>query len=271
MICENNAIDLNCDDNIIIDGFMKNNKCIQDMMYLKYDRLVWDVSSKWYITLNSASKCNYELEDIHNELWVYIYNKIHLFDISKGSKLSSWIYMICQSKCGMMKRSLETKKNNIKINEINYSLNENEQSDETCKTFNVLNIIGEDVSIDTDIIFKEKILDFIYIILELIDSCTDKERKIYLYKINGDNLDEISEKSNACKSYIPKVYKRLSIKFKNLYDTIDISYIDKDERDKISKDLLNNKDPEYISEKYDLEIETIQIVLQILKIANIIK
>lgn len=266
-LCDNSDNSDDSINNLLVKGIMIKDKDMQNRMYEKYDRLIWDISSKWYITLKNASKGNLELEDIHNELWIYIYNKIHLFNEEKGAKLSSWIYMVSQSKCGMMKRSLETKKNNIKINEINYSLNESIQSDENNK-FNILNIIGNDFDMDHDIIFKEKILDFIYIILELIDSCTDKERKIYLYKIQGDNLDQISQKSNACKSYVPKVFKRLTGKFKSLYDTLDSSYISKEERDSISKDLLSNKSIQTISEEYDLEIETIAIVVQILKIAG---
>lgn len=239
--------------------------------YKKYDRLVWDIASKWYKTLNSLSKGTYELEDIHNELWAYVYKKLSTFDVNRGAKLSSWIYMICDSKAGMIKRSLETKKNNIVANETNYSLNASTTIvNENDKATELLDLIGKDCNIDENIAYQEFLLDFIYSLLELIDACTDKERKVYLLKIKGKSQNEIAEEAGVSKSYIPKVFKRLSAKFKILYESLnEQSYIDKAERDALSKDLLDKKSIQYICDKYNLEYETVGICKEMLEIIGV--
>ena len=82
--------------------------------------------------------------------------------------------------------------------------------------------------------------------------------------------NEIAEEAGVSKSYIPKVYKRLSKKFKTLYDSLDEQeYIDKKQRDIITNDIINNKDIFYISNKYNLELETICICKEIINIINI--
>lgn len=240
------------------------------IFYEEYDRLVWDLSRKWYPAINTLSKGQYDLEDMHNELWAHIFKNIHKCDLDR-SGLSSWIFIVCESKLGMMKRSLETQKNNILRNEMNYSLDSiipNPSSDK--KSIELLNLVGDNCDIDDVVVFQEFLLDFIYLLLELIDACTDKERRVYLLKIKGKSQAEIAEEAEVSKSYIPKVYKRLSKKFKLLYDSLDEQcYIDKEERDSLAKDLLSRKSATYICEKYDLELETVNICKEMLDIIGV--
>lgn len=249
---------------------MNNIEPYASLFYKKYDRLIWDISNKWCKSLKTLSKNNYDLEDIHNYLWTHVLEKLPTYDSSRGTKISSWIFLICNSKAGMIKRNLETKKNSIAINEIN-SLNvSNKEKDKNTKIVELFEMIGKDYNIDEEIVYQEFILDFIYSLLELIDACTDKERKIYLLKIKGRSQNEISEEAKVSKSYIPKVFKRLGHKFKTLYESIDEQeYVDKKERDSISKDLLGAKSIEYISEKYSLEYDTICICKEILDIVGL--
>ena len=178
---------------------------------------------------------------------------------------------MCESKLGMIKRSLEAQKNNILRNEMNYSLDSiipNPSSDK--KSIELLNLVGDNCDIDNVVVFQEFLLDFIYLLLELIDACTDKERRVYLLKIKGKSQAEIAEEAEVSKSYIPKVYKRLSKKFKLLYDSLDEQcYIDKEERDSLAKDLLSRKSATYICEKYDLELETVNICKEMLDIIGV--
>lgn len=171
----------------------------------------------------------------------------------------------------MIKRSLETNKNNILRNEMNYSLNSmipNPSNND--KSIELLNLITDDYAVDDGIVLQEFLLDFIYVILELVDACTEKERRIYLLKIKGKSQEEIAQEASVSKSYIPKVYKRLSKKFKYLYDSLHQQcYIDKEERDELAKDLLNRKPIKYICDKYDLEPETVEICKEMLDIIGV--
>ena len=241
--------------------------------YEEYNKLILSISNKWFPILNKLSKGTIDINDINNELWLHVYNKLSTYDSSKGAKVSSWIYMICESKAGMMKRNLETKKNNIAKNETNMLLNKNIQTNknnDNNKELELLNIISID-NIEVDIInYQDFILDYIYSLLEFIDACTEKERKVYLLKIKGKTQNEIAEEAGVSKSYIPKVYKRLSKKFKTLYDSLEEQeYVDKKQRDLITNDIINNKDIFYISNKYNLELETICICKEIINIINI--
>lgn len=240
------------------------------IFYEKYDRLIWDISMKWFNAINTLSKGQYELEDIHNELWAHIFKNISKCDLDR-SGLSSWIFIVSESKLGMIKRSLETNKNNILRNEINYSLNSiipNSSSNDPGAE--LLNFISDEQNIDDGIILQEFLLDFIYLMLELIDACTDKERRVYLLKIKGKSQNEIAEEACVSKSYIPKVYKRLSKKFKYLYDSLNEQcYIDKKERDALAKDLLSRKPVAYMCDKYDLEPETVHICNEMLDIIGV--
>ena len=111
-----------------------------DEFYKKYNKLILSISNKWYPVLNKLSKGTIDINDINNELWLHVYNKLSTYDPNKGAKVSSWIYMICESKAGMIKRNLETKKNNLVKNETNMLLNKNIQTNKnndnnTLKTF----------------------------------------------------------------------------------------------------------------------------------------
>ena len=53
-----------------------------------------------------------------------------------------------------------------------------------------------------------------------------------------------------------------------LYEQLQ-EYIDKKQRDIITNDIINNKDIFYISNKYNLELETICICKEIINIINI--
>lgn len=253
----------------IIKSFIGNDESEINNFYNKNDKLIWDVSNRWYVSINSLSKGIYGLEDIHSELWMHVLNKLHTYDKSKNAKMSSWIYLICDSKAGMIVRSLKTKKSNISKNEIDYSCGKS--SEEEGKK-ELLNFIGADLEIPNDIAYNDFLFDYIYLLLELIDSCTDKERKVYLLKIKGRTQNEIVDEANVSRSYIPKVFKRLSKKFKLLYDSLEEqSYINKEERNEIVKDLTNGKmKVDYISDKHCLDIDTINICREILYIAGII-
>ena len=244
-----------------------------DEFYKKYNKLILSISNKWYPVLNKLSKGTMDVNDINNELWLHVYNKLSTYDPNKGAKVSSWIYMICESKAGMIKRNLETKKNNLVKNETNMLLNKNIQTNknnDNNKELELLNIIGIDNTELDRINYQDFLLDYIYSLLEFIDACTVKERKVYLLKIKGKTQIEIAEEAGVSKSYIPKVYKRLSKKFKTLYDSLDEQeYIDKKQRDIITNDIINNKDIFYISNKYNLELETICICKEIINIINI--
>lgn len=240
------------------------------IFYEHYDRLIWDISRKWFNAINTLSKGQYELEDIHNELWAHIFKNIAKCDLDR-SGLSSWIFIVSESKLGMMKRSFEANKNNILRNEINYSLNSiipNSSNNDT--NSELLNFIKDEQSIDGVVVLQEFLLDFIYLLLELIDACTDKERRVYLLKIKGKSQNEIAEEACVSKSYIPKVYKRLSKKFRYLYDSLeDQCYINKEERDALAKDLLSRKSVSEICKKYDLETETVCICNEMLDIIGV--
>ena len=181
--------------------------------------------------------------------------------------------MICECKAGMIKRSFETKKNNLVDNEassLNANLNSSGTNESAAKETELLNIISNKNSDISDIAYKDFILDYIYSLMEFIDACTEKERKIYLLKIKGKNQNEIAEEAKVSKPYIPKVYKRLSKKFKTLYDSLDQQeYINKKERNKITNELIHNNNIFVISEKYNLEIETVCICKEIIKIIGI--
>ena len=76
-------------------------KCVIDgkepettVFYENYDRLVWDISKKWYPSINTLSKGQYGLEDMHNELWAHIFKNINKCDLDR-SGLSSWIFIVC--------------------------------------------------------------------------------------------------------------------------------------------------------------------------------
>jgi RNA polymerase sigma factor (sigma-70 family) len=231
--------------------------------YEEYDMLIWDIAHKWYPSINLLSKKQYELEDIHNELWIHIYKNLEKCDLNKA-KLSTWMYLVSNSKCGMIKRSLKAQKNDIVTNECkDVMINNPLDTDECTELFD---LVGDNSNIDDIIIFQEFLLDYIYSLLELVDACTEKERKVYLLKIMGKSQIEIAEETSVSKSYIPKIFKRLKKKFRLLYDTLyDQCYIDKEERDRIAKDLLNKEPVDYICNKYDLETETVCICYEILR------
>lgn len=252
-----------------LNKIINNQEPETSIFYEAYDRMIWDMSKKWYKTINTLSKGQYELEDIHNELWAHIFKNISKCDLDR-SGLSSWMFIVCESKLGMIKRSLETKKGNALKNEINYSLTSIVPRQDSEESIDILNLVKDDYNVDDVVIFQEFLLDFIYLILELIDACTDKERKVYLLKIKGYNPTEIAEQAEVSKSYIPKVFKRLSNKFKKLYESLDEQcYIDKQERDALAKDLLSRKSVKYICNKYDLEPDTVNICEQMLDIIGV--
>lgn len=255
-----------------LQAVIENKEPETTMFYRQYDRMIWDISRNWYNAINLLSKGQYELEDMHNEVWAHIFKELPKCDLSR-SGLSSWMYIVSESKLGMIKRSLETNKNNILRNEMNYSLNSiipNPSSNSNDKDIELISLITDDYVVDDSIVLQEFLLDFIYLILELIDACTEKERKVYLLKIKGKSQNEIAEEANVSKSYIPKVYKRLSKKFKYLYDSLyEQNYIDKEERNELAKDLLSRQSVNYICNKYDLEPETVEICKEMLDIVGI--
>lgn len=238
--------------------------------YEQYDRMIWDISRKWHTAIHALSKGQLEINDTHNEIWAYIYANIDKYDKTRAS-LGSWIHIVAESKIAMIKRSLETKKNNRMANEVNYSINSISPGvTEGDRPVDILSIINDEQKIEDVVALQEFLLDYIYSLLELIDACTDKERKVYLLKIQGKNSTEIAEEANVSKSYIPKVYKRLSKKFKALYDSLyEQTYIDKEERDALAKDLLSKVPIADICNKYDLEEETVKICIEMLNIIGI--
>lgn len=255
------------DSKLFLEKVIARKEPESTVFYEKYDLLIWDIAQKWYGSIGTLSKKQYELEDLHNELWAHIYKNIKKCDTNRAD-ISTWIYIVSESKCGMIKRSLETKKNSILSNELNYPLITNPMDNE--ESVEILNLIGEECNIEDIVGFQEFLLDYIYSVLELVDSCTDKERKVYLLRIKGKNQNEIAEEVDVSKSYIPKIYKRLNKKFKHLYDTLyEQQYIDKKERDELSKDLLSKKPEEYICKKYDLEKETVRICNEMLAAVGI--
>lgn len=240
------------------------------IFYHEYDMLVWDITRNWYPSIMTLSKNQYELDDMHNEVWAHIFKNIDKCDLSR-SGISNWIYLVSESKLGMIKRSLETQKNSFLKNEMNYSLNATMSNPSNeMKNLEIANLVKDACNVDTTVAFQEFLLDFIYLLLELVDACTDKERKVYLLKIKGKSQNEIAEEANVSKSYIPKVFKRLSTKFKFLYDSLeDQCYIDKEERDSLAKDLLNKEEASYICKKYSLEHDTVNICKEMLEIIGL--
>lgn len=240
------------------------------IFYHEYDMLIWDISRNWYPSINTLSKGQYELEDMHNEVWAHIFKNIHKCDLDR-SGISNWMYIVAQSKLGMIKRSLETQKNSLLKNETSYSLNATIKNDfDEMKNLELSNLVKDICDVDNTVAFQEFLLDFIYSLLELVDACTDKERKVYLLKIKGKSQNEIAEEAKVSKSYIPKVFKRLSTKFKLLYDSLNEQcYIDKEERDALAKDLLNKEETSCICKKYSLEHDTVNICKEMLEIIGI--
>lgn len=239
------------------------------IFYHEYDMLIWDVVRKWSTAIKTLSKNQYELEDMHNEIWAHIFKNIHKCNLDR-SGISNWIYLVSESKLGMIKRSLETQKNSILRNETSFSLNSVVQKFDDMKNLEISNLVKDVCDIDNTVTFQEFLLDFIYLLLELIDACTDKERKVYLLKIKGKSQNEIAEEAQVSKSYIPKVFKRLSTKFKLLYDSLNEQcYIDKAERDSLAKDLLNKRESSYICKKYSLEQDTVNICKEMLDIIGL--
>lgn len=240
------------------------------IFYHEYDMLIWDISRNWYPSINTLSKGQYELEDIHNEIWAHIFKNIHKCDLDR-SGISNWMYIVAQSKLGMIKRSLETQKNSLLKNEMSYSMDAPWQGKfNDVSNLELSNLVKDICDVDTTVAFQEFLLDFIYSLLELVDACTDKERKVYLLKIKGKSQNEIAEEAKVSKSYIPKVFKRLSTKFKLLYDSLNEQcYIDKEERDSLAKDLLNKEETSRICKKYSLEQDTVDICKEMLEIIGL--
>lgn len=252
--------------NAVIDGKEPQ----VSIFYKSYDNLVWELATRWHATIYKLSKGMYELGDVHNELWAYIFREIHKCNLSR-SGLSSWIYIVCESKLGMMKRSFLTNRNSLIKNEVNFSLNSlADNNNANYSDIEYISLIRDDIDVANYVSEQEKLLDFIYLTLELIDACTDKERVVYLLKIKGKTHSEIAEIAEVSKTYIPKIFKRLSKKFKNLYNSLNSQeYVNKSERDSLAQDLLSRKSVKYISSKYDLEEDTVRICEEMLDIIGV--
>lgn len=255
-----------------LDAVIANKEPETTIFYENYDRLVWDIASKWQKSIVTLSKGQVDIEDIHSEVWAYIFQNVHKCDITR-SGISSWVYIVTESKLGMMKRNLEAHKNNVLRNETYFSFDSSIKSSKSNNEFELTmsNLISDACSTEDTIEFQEILLDFVYTILELVDSCTEKERKIYLLKIMGKSQTEIAFEAKVSKSYIPKVYKLLTSKFKKLYKTLDEQeFINKKERNGIAKDLLSRRSNDYICKKYDLESDTVSICKIMLDIAGVV-
>lgn len=239
--------------------------------YNDYDRLVWERSRSWYSTISMLSKNIYDIDDIHNTLWAHIFKHLHKCDLDR-SGISSWINLVCESKLMMMKRHLNTSRNTVLRNEVSYSVNPHIQMDSSKVevTTQLVSMIKDSMDIENEIELQEKVLDFIYLILELIDTCTDKERKVYLLKIKGKSQKEIVDEADVSQSYIPKVYKNMSKKLKALYESLNSQhYISKKERDSLAKDLINTTPTETICAKYDLNKDTVYICREMLNLIGV--
>lgn len=232
--------------------------------YNTYDNLIWGLCVKWFPVINKLSKNQIGKEDLHNELWMHVFKNLNKYNSSR-SNIATWIHIICTSKLGMIKRSLEAQKNRIFENEINYSHSAiKENSVELIEFIN-----DKKEPFENKVASKEEILDFVYLILDLFDGCTDKERKIYLLKIKGKNQNEIALEANVSKSYIPKAFKKMGQKLKRMYNSMEETFISKEERNALANDLLNRKPNLYISKKYDIEIDTVKICKEMLDVIGI--
>ena len=59
-------------NNDFLEAVISGHEPETTIFYHEYDMLVWDITRNWYPSIMTLSKSQYELDDMHNEVWAHI-------------------------------------------------------------------------------------------------------------------------------------------------------------------------------------------------------
>lgn len=250
----------------MVERVLRNEPGSFKQMYDQFDRLVWQHTMKWYASIGPVSMGMYEANDVHNELWEHIWRSLPKYD-SEKSNLLTWLYLICNSKAGMLYRNLSMSIRCPEMDNI-YLYDTVSEADETIEFIDMI-MDPRDAFSDTSL-DEMKIYDYIYVLKDFVEGLGYNQKVVYLQCIRRNMVErEIASLLGLSQSYICRIKNNLMSKAFKLWNKLDDIRINHTKADKFALALLGPETDDELSDKLDCSLAVVKVCREVLSIANL--
>lgn len=250
----------------MVEKVLRNDSEAFNQMFKQFDRLVWQHTIKWHASIGPISMGMYESTDVHNELWEHIWRNLPKYN-SEKSNLLTWLYLVCNSKAGMLYRNLSMAMRCPEVDNL-YLYDTVSETEDTIEFIDMI-MDPRDAFSDTSL-DEMKIYDYIYILKDFVEGLGYNQKVVYLQSIRHDMTEhEISGILGISQSYVCRIKNNLMKKALKLWNKIDNSKIDHRKADKFALILLGSETDDELSDKLDCSLAVIKVCREVLSIANL--
>lgn len=251
---------------LMVNRAMSNEEGFQEF-YEQFHRLVMEQALRWVKSIGPASHGMYDLEDVYNEFWEHIWERMPTYDHTK-SNLVTWLYMVIGNKAGMTHRKFLTEKaGKGTANVYLFDNLEGDDGDQLERISMIVDPTNQFVLSDADEIM---IYEYIYSLRHFVEKLNRTEQIVYLSKIRGElTQDEIGSMLGITQSYISRIKRGLVEKAERLIERFERTESDISKAVEFSEQLLSSIPDDDLAEKLECNLATVKICREILTMVDL--
>lgn len=238
------------------------------LFYKQYYRAVGDVVKKYVYRIQKKTFGLYEFDDITQEVWLFLWEKLPKYDWTK-SNVMTWLYLMGNSRCSKIVRYYEAKhrqpEKDIKSIHMPYDFGGDNDK---------LELI--DMIVDPSFAFEQAVLEerllfsYLYLLRKVIESLSNTEKVTYRLMVQGDmTQSRIAGFLGLSQVQISRIEKKIIEQALEIWNRMEDVDVDLKKADKFGIALLGPESDDSLSDRLNCDLAVIKICREILIIVDL--
>jgi RNA polymerase sigma factor (sigma-70 family) len=244
----------------LIPKIMNNDNEAFEIFYKEYNQIVNVHVNKWFWAVKKATMGMYTEQDLSNEVWANILEKLHTYDPEK-SQMSTYLYIICSTAISSITNYNTKQKRNpgedASFISFEYELGESDN-------LTLGNIVTDPINIEEVISSEDMMSEYLYFFKDFMSELTRQQKIILLHEISGIPARVSIDVLQVSKQRVQQIKQKVKEKFREASSLI--GKVRYSEDDNFISYLLSKRSDDQVSDDLSLDIETVKICRAILKI-----
>jgi RNA polymerase sigma factor (sigma-70 family) len=236
------------------------------IFYDQYNGVVIHHAKLYFNAIQKAHGNMYEFEDITQELWCFLYDRLKTHYNSEKANIITFLYSILPNEAKMIIRqgsSFTRKANGEALSLDTPATDDDGRSSATMLDF----IIDPGESLEFSVIDETALYEDIYWLSKFMETLTDVQKIVYLHSVKKLTQDQTSKILGISRSYVSRLQRNIYSKITAFLDRP--HKVDYKRADKFTLSLLSNESDEQVSIKTKCDLAAVKSCREILAEANI--
>jgi RNA polymerase sigma factor (sigma-70 family) len=236
----------------LVDRIINHDQEAFRIFYEQYKHLVKEITGKYLFSVQQFTSNLYDFDDLENEIWWWIINKLPTYDYKKSS-MTTFIYMLGKSRALRIRYLSEMKKRCPEESTLSLDSTYGENDD-----FTIMNILFDpDTTIEDRVISDIYMQDCVYMLSRILEGMKDTHKLVFLHNIYGMTLEQSGNIIGLTRERIRQL--RVKIQKRIVASNILEKKVDYERSKVYITTLMSKKTDDDVSDELHVSLHTVKV------------